>query len=254
MFPICAGMYSTHLTRLSPAFFDSTQSGEIVSRLTADTTQIKSAVGATASVALRNLILALGAIVMMIDYERQTVGTCDRGHPVDHHSVGRFRAIGAAPFTRRPGYAGQCHGLCERIHRLGAHAAGIHQRETGNNAVWRIGRRCVFWRRDPRSRPGRSLTAFAIFMIFSSVVAVLWFGSRDVLSGAMTPGTLGQFLLYSVFAAGALGALSEVWGELSASIGCCRTTDGNPGRKTGHRQRRPILPALPQPADWFGEL
>jgi ATP-binding cassette subfamily B protein len=63
------------------------------------------------------------------------------------------------------------------------------------------------------------LTFFAIFTIFASVVAVLWFGSRDVLSGAMSPGTLGQFLLYSVFAAGALGALSEVWGELSQAAG-----------------------------------
>src|SRR5690606_39861781 len=66
----------------------------------------------------------------------------------------------------------------------------------------------------------RSLLTFvAIFLIFSSVVAVLWFGSRDVLSGVMSPGTLGQFLLYAVFAAGALGALSEVWGELSLAAG-----------------------------------
>jgi ATP-binding cassette subfamily B protein len=63
------------------------------------------------------------------------------------------------------------------------------------------------------------LTFVAIFTIFSSVVAVLWFGSRDVLQGVMSPGTLGQFLLYSVFAAGALGALSEVWGELSQAAG-----------------------------------
>ncbi len=63
------------------------------------------------------------------------------------------------------------------------------------------------------------LTFFAIFTIFASVVAVLWFGSRDVLSGALSPGTLGQFLLYSVFAAGALGALSEVWGELALAAG-----------------------------------
>ena len=63
------------------------------------------------------------------------------------------------------------------------------------------------------------LTVFAIFMIFAAVVAVLWFGSRDVLAGAMSAGTLGQFLLYSVFAAGALGALSEVWGELSQAAG-----------------------------------
>ena len=63
------------------------------------------------------------------------------------------------------------------------------------------------------------LTFFAIFTIFASVVAVLWFGSRDVLAGTLSPGTLGQFLLYSDFAAGALGALSEVWGELAQAAG-----------------------------------
>ena len=117
----------THLTKLSPAFFDSTQSGEIVSRLTADTTQIKSAVGATASVALRNLILAFGAIVMMIVTSPKLVGARDRDHPVDHHSFGRVRPVRPAPLARRSGYARECDGLCERIHRLGAHAAGLHQ-------------------------------------------------------------------------------------------------------------------------------
>ena len=63
------------------------------------------------------------------------------------------------------------------------------------------------------------LTAFAIFLIFASVVVMLWIGARDVLTGAMSPGTLSQFLLYAVFAAGALGALSEVWGELSQASG-----------------------------------
>jgi len=63
------------------------------------------------------------------------------------------------------------------------------------------------------------LTAFAIFLIFSSVIAVLWIGARDVMTGAMTPGLLSQFLLYAIFAAGSLGALSEVWGELSQAAG-----------------------------------
>ena len=63
------------------------------------------------------------------------------------------------------------------------------------------------------------LTFVAIFAIFASVVAVLWFGSRDVLSGVMSPGTLSQFLIYAVIAAGALGALSEVWGDLSQAAG-----------------------------------
>src|SRR5262249_11092759 len=63
------------------------------------------------------------------------------------------------------------------------------------------------------------LTFVAIFTIFASVVAVLWSGSRDVLSGAITAGTLSQFLIYAVIAAGALGALSEVWGDLSQAAG-----------------------------------
>ena len=63
------------------------------------------------------------------------------------------------------------------------------------------------------------LTAFAIFMIFSSVVAVLWIGAGAVLDGSMSPGLLGQFLIFSIMAAGALGSLSEVWGELSQAAG-----------------------------------
>ena len=82
------------------------------------------------------------------------------------------------------------------------------------------------------------LTFFAIFTIFASVVAVLWFGSRDVLSGAMSPGTLGQFLIYSVFAAGALGALSEVWGELQPGGRRRRAADRDPGRTAGDRRAR----------------
>ena len=74
-------------------------------------------------------------------------------------------------------------------------------------------------RRNHRCFARAILTFVAIFAIFASVVAVLWFGSRDVLSGVMSPGTLSQFLIYAVIAAGALGALSEVWGDLSQAAG-----------------------------------
>src|SRR5437868_15303475 len=63
------------------------------------------------------------------------------------------------------------------------------------------------------------LTAIVIFLIFSSVVAVLWIGSHDVLSGQMTAGRLSQFLLYAALAAGALSELSQVWGDVSAAAG-----------------------------------
>ena len=96
--------------------------------------------------------------------------------------------------------------------------------------------------RVPRFSPARFLTFFAIFTIFASVVAVLWFGSRDVLLGTISAGTLGQFLLYSVFAAGALGALSEVWGELSQAAGAAE-------RLTELLAEKPVIaaPADPKP-------
>ncbi len=86
------------------------------------------------------------------------------------------------------------------------------------------------------------LTFFAIFMIFASVVGVLWFGAQSVLTGAMSPGTLGQFLLYSVFAAGSLGALSEVWGELSQAAGAAE-------RLTELLDEEPAIAAPAHPVD-----
>ena len=83
------------------------------------------------------------------------------------------------------------------------------------------------------------LTFVAIFAIFASVVAVLWFGSRDVLSGVMSPGTLSQFLIYAVIAAGALGALSEVWGD-SARPPVLRSASPSFSRKSRRSRRRPI--------------
>src|SRR5690606_16666387 len=91
------------------------------------------------------------------------------------------------------------------------------------------------------------LTFFAIFTVFASVVAVLWIGAADVLSGTMTPGTLGQFLLYAVFAAGALGALSEVWGELSQAAGAAeRLTELLAEESQVRAPANPV--ALPEPA------
>ena len=70
-----------------------------------------------------------------------------------------------------------------------------------------------------RMRARAGLTAVALFLVFSGIVGILWLGAGDVLAGRMTGGTLGQFVLYAVFAAGALGGLSEVWGEAAQAAG-----------------------------------
>ena len=185
-----------------PSFFDVNQSGEIVSRLTADTTQIKSAVGATASVALRNTILCLGAIGMMVYTSPKLSSLVLAAIPRHRLSARRLRPLGAPAVARGAGHARHGLGLCRRSHLRFPHRPGLQRRGSGTGTLWQRRRKCLSRQRAPPSRPARILTAFAITMIFGSVVAVLWFGAQDVLSGTLSAGTLGQFLLYSVFAAG----------------------------------------------------
>ena len=231
----------SHVTELSPDFFDTAQSGEIVSRLTADTTQIKSAVGATASVALRNTILGLGAVAMMVVTSPKLSGLVIAAIPFVV-----FALVAFGRSVRRKSRAAQ-----DMLAKATAYAseqiASVRTLQSFTNEALVTGRfsRAV----DAAFQAARSsvlaravLTFFAIFTIFGSVVMVLWFGSRDVLSGAISPGTLGQFLLYSVFAAGALGALSEVWGELSQAAGAAE-------RLTEILAEKPTIsaPASPKP-------
>ncbi len=208
----------SHLTTLSPSFFDRVQSGEIVSRLAADTTQIKSAVGATASVALRNIILGFGALAMMVVTSPKLSGLVIAAIPLvivplvafGRSVRGRSRAA-QDMLAAANAYAGEQIGAVRTLQSFTNEGLVTSRFRAAVEAAFNAARASILAR--------AMLTFVAIFIIFASVVAVLWFGSRDVLTGAMTPGTLGQFLLYSVFAAGALGALSEVWGELSQAAG-----------------------------------
>ncbi|MES0073688.1 ABC transporter transmembrane domain-containing protein [Mesorhizobium sp. M0058] len=208
----------SHVTTLSPSFFDTAQSGEIVSRLAADTTQVKSAVGATASVALRNVILGLGAAAMMVVTSPKLSGLVIAAIPLIvlplvafGRSVRRRSRQAQDTLAQATAYASEQIGAVRTLQAFTNETLVTGRFSAAVEAAFQAARSSIFSR--------SLLTFFAIFMIFSSVVAVLWFGSRDVLAGTMSPGTLGQFLLYSVFAAGALGALSEVWGELAQAAG-----------------------------------
>ena len=208
----------SHVTTLSPAFFDTAQSGEIVSRLAADTTQVKSAVGATASVALRNVLLGLGALAMMVVTSPKLSSLVIAAIPVIvlplvafGRSVRKKSRAAQDTLAQATAYASEQIGAVRTLQAFTNEGLVTGRFAKAVENAFQAARASTFAR--------AILTFFAIFTIFSSVVAVLWFGSRDVLSGALSPGTLGQFLLYSVFAAGALGALSEVWGELSQAAG-----------------------------------
>lgn len=207
-----------HVIRLSPAFFDVNQSGEIVSRLTADTTQIKSTVGATASMALRNTILCLGAVGMMVitspKLSALVLGTIPFivfplvgfGRSVRSRSrAAQDTLAGASAF------AGETIAATRTVQAFNGEDAANGRYAQAVEQAYEAARAAI------KSRS--FLTGFAIAMVFGSVVGVLWYGAHSVLDGSISAGTLGQFLLYSVIAGGSLGALSEVWGEFSQASG-----------------------------------
>lgn len=207
-----------HVTELSPSFFDANKSGEIVSRLSADTTQIKSAVGATASMGLRNTILCLGAVVMMIVTSPELSGLVLIAIPVIvfplvgfGRSV-RWRAREAQDtLADATAYASEAIGASRTLQAFNGEPTANRRYADAVESAFMAARAAV--------RARAFLTGFAIMMVFGSVVGILWFGAHKVLVGEMSAGTLGQFLLYSILAASSLGTLSEVWGEFSQAAG-----------------------------------
>jgi ATP-binding cassette, subfamily B, bacterial len=207
-----------HLMSLSPAFFDSSRSGELISRLTADTTQIKSAVGASVSIALRNVMLFIGATAMMVVTSPRLSGLVLLAIPL---IVLPLMAFGR--WVRRLSRNAQ-----DTLADASAYASelvgGIRtvQAYTGEqlaNARFGGDVEQAYDAAIGSTRARALLTAVVIFIVFTSVVVILWIGSNDVEAGLITPGRLGQFVLYAAFAAAGLGQLSEVWGEVSAASG-----------------------------------
>ena len=207
-----------HLMSLSPAFFDSARSGELISRLTADTTQIKSAVGASVSVALRNVLMFVGAIMMMVITSPRLSGFVLLAIPLIvlplvafGRWVRRLSRNAQDTLADATAYAAELVGAIRTVQaytgeRLADARFGGEVEQAYEAARTSTQARAV-------------LTAIIIFIVFTSVVAILWIGSHDVLTGTISPGRLGQFVLYTAFAAAGLGQLSEVWGEVSAASG-----------------------------------
>jgi ATP-binding cassette, subfamily B, bacterial len=207
-----------HLTSLDPAFFDHTRSGEIVSRLTADTTQVKSAFGVSISLALRNAFLFFGAIVLMIVTSPKLSALVLLAIPVivlplvfSGRAVRRRSRAAQDRLADASAYAAEAVGAVRTMQAFGMERAAAgrfaHAAEEAFEAA-RLSTKMRAW-----------LTGTAIFLVSASVVGVLWYGAQDVLAGSMTGGRLSQFVLYAVFAASSLGQLSEVYGELSQAAG-----------------------------------
>ncbi|MEM9999309.1 MAG: ABC transporter transmembrane domain-containing protein [Pseudomonadota bacterium] len=207
-----------HVMTLSSGFYDSAQSGEIVSRLTADTTQIKSTFGATASMALRNLILGIGAVGMMIVTSPSLSAIVIGAIPLIVLPLiffgRRVRArsrIAQDSLADASAFSTEAVGAVRTYQEFTNEHLAAERYDGAVTTAFRAARGSIATR--------SALTAVAIFMVFASIVAVLWIGARSVLDGTMSAGTLSQFVIYAVMAASSLATLSEVWGEVQLAAG-----------------------------------
>ena len=206
------------LTQLSMDFFDTAKSGELVSRLTADTTQIKSAVGASVSIALRNLVLFFGSVTMMVVTSPWLSLYVLIVIPAIVLPLVAFgRLVRRRSRTAQDTLADASAYAAELISAVRTLQAFTNERLADTRFSGAVERAYAAAIHSTRARA--VLTAVIIFLASASVVFILWVGAQAVLTGHMTAGTLGQFVLFAVFAASGLGQLSEVWGEISQAAG-----------------------------------
>jgi len=207
-----------HLTRLDPGFFDAEKTGEIASRLSADTTQLKATFGSSASVALRNLFMFVGAVAMMAATSLKLSAFVLAAIPI---IVLPLFAAGRA--VRRRSRRAQ-DTLAEATAFATESLTAVRVMQSFVAEAFTAGRyrQAAYAAYDAARRMAQAraiVTVAALFLAFGSVVVVLWLGAQDVVAGRMSGGTLLQFVLYAVFGAGALGQLSEVWNEVSQAAG-----------------------------------
>jgi ATP-binding cassette subfamily B protein len=212
------GAVFRHLTSLDAAFFDSARTGELLSRLTADTTQLKSAFGTSASVALRNFFMFIGAIALMVYTSPKLSALVLVAIPIivlplfaAGRAVRRKSRAAQDTLAEASAFAAENLGAVRVMQAFGAEGMITARFKAAVEEAYTAARNATSAR--------AYLTIGAIFLAFASVIAVLWLGAHDVLAGRMSGGLLSQFVLYAVLGAAALGELSQVWSEISAAAG-----------------------------------
>ena len=207
-----------HVLRLDPAFFEITKVGEVLSRLTTDTTLIQSIAGVGLSITLRSILTLSGGLVMLIVTSPRLTAWIIVLVPVVLTPIlligRRVRRLSRATQDRIADTSGLAGEILDAIRIVQAFSLESLQAQRYNETVEH-----AFATGIERVRLRALLTAIAIFAIFGAVTFVLWLGAQDVLTDRMSAGQLGQFLLYAVFVASAAASLSEMWGEIQRAAG-----------------------------------
>jgi len=207
-----------HVIALSPAFYEVTRTGELLSRLTADTSLMQMVIGTSASIALRNLLMLIGGAVLLVVTSPKLTGLVCLVVPLVLVPIlvygRRVRRLSRASQDRvadLSAYAEESLGAIRTVQAFGHEPVdrerfARHSEAAFSTAVERIKARAM-------------LTALVIALVFGAVSAVLWTGGHDVLAGRISAGELSAFVFYAIVVAGAMGALSEVLGDLQRAAG-----------------------------------
>jgi ATP-binding cassette subfamily B protein len=203
---------------MSPAIYERLMTGEVLSRITTDTTVILSVLGSTVSVALRNVLILLGGTALLLFTSAKLTGLVLLIVPAIIVPIVLLgRRLRRLSRENQDWIAASSGAASESL--LSAQTVQAFTHEGPTRA--RFGDLTERSFRAARDRIGvrAVMTAIVIFLIFSGVVGVLWVGARDVAAGTMTVGSLVQFVIYAVMVAGAVGALTEIWGEIQRAAG-----------------------------------
>jgi ATP-binding cassette subfamily B protein len=207
-----------HLLRLPPSFFELTRTGEVISRLTTDTTMLETVIGSSASMAIRNLLLLIGGLVMLALTSLKLTLLVLAGVPVVIVPIvlfGRRVRRFARATQDRIGDVGAY--LDESLHEIRTVQAYGHEELDRRNFGARV--EAAFDTALKRIRQRATLVAAVIVLVFGAVGVILWIGGHDVVAGRISPGQLSAFVFYAVIVAGAVGTISEVIGDLQRAAG-----------------------------------
>ncbi|MGN6149680.1 MAG: ABC transporter transmembrane domain-containing protein, partial [Rhizomicrobium sp.] len=203
---------------LSPVFFEVTRTGEVLSRLTADTTLIQTVVGSSVSVAARNFVMFVGGLVLMCVTSLKLTGLVTGAVVlvmIPLMLFGRWvRTLSRKSQDRLADTSAHASETINAVQTVQAFTHENIERAEYGQAVEQSFDVAIL-----RTRARAAMTAVVIFAVFGAIAAVGWVGAQDVVGRVMTAGQLVQFIFYAGIVAGGVGALSETWGDLQRAAG-----------------------------------
>ena len=208
----------SHVLTLSPGFFETRRTGEVLSRLSTDTTLVQVVVGSSVSIALRNLLLLVGGLIMLLVTSAKLTGLVLLVVPIVVAPIVLLgRRVRALSRDSQDRVADVGVYVEETLTGIRAVQAFVHEAVDRQRFGVRV--EDAFATAIRRVRTRGILTAIVIALIFGAIAVILWIGGRDVLAGRISAGELSSFVFYAAVVAGAVGALSEVVGDLQRAAG-----------------------------------